>query len=622
MFSNAAFFRFHFYARIGLAVLVALIAGDAYSQKTLQLQLNPTDESRFWSAINDFKPKPLGPHSHLATFRLASPNMADTLCRDLLRYFRDKSFLSASIDSLTIQGDSLFTAKCWLGPPIRWITLKPANTESARWINAAGYGTPLFAHEPLQFEALLRLEQRILEQAENNGYPFASVRLDSIQILPNGGVTAVLLVDKQRFFSFKELNIKGDVKLPSYFLPNYLGLRPGIPYSRERVLRLRSQLQSLLFLENTANPSVSFTGNEATINLFLQKKRASRFDFIIGILPQTNNAAQNILLTGSLSAAFQNALNLGERFSLELERLKPETQKLDVQAGVPYLFGSPFGVDGRLNIFKRDSTWVDAQGDIGVQYLFSGADFVRFLWENKSASLQKVNTAAVISSHQLPPNLDLQQNGFGLETSFTRLDYRFNPRKGWMATLKTVAGFNKVLRNPQIESLTDPKDPSFNFGSLYDAVTPRSTRFRLEGQGAFYQPLFLRSTLKIGLRAGGIFSEKLVFANEQYRLGGNKLLRGFDEESLQATRFAVATLEWRLLIGQNSFISTFADGGYLENITERNRIFLHPLGFGAGLNFETKSGIFGINVALGRRDPGQAINYRAAKFHLGYVSLF
>jgi hypothetical protein len=84
----------------------------------------------------------------------------------------------------------------------------------------------------------------------------------------------------------------------------------------------------------------------------------------------------------------------------------------------------------------------------------------------------------------------------------------------------------------------------------------------------------------------------------------------------------VGTAEWRLLIGQNSFLAAFADWGYLENITARTRVFLRPLGFGAGLNFETRAGIFGINMAVGRRDPGQAVNFRAAKFHLGYVSLF
>jgi hypothetical protein len=46
------------------------------------------------------------------------------------------------------------------------------------------------------------------------------------------------------------------------------------------------------------------------------------------------------------------------------------------------------------------------------------------------------------------------------------------------------------------------------------------------------------------------------------------------------------------------------------------------MGLGAGLNFETKAGIFGISAAVGRRDVGQSFDFRATKFHLGYVSLF
>ena len=41
----------------------------------------------------------------------------------------------------------------------------------------------------------------------------------------------------------------------------YLGLKPGSPYSRAQVLRLRDQLRTLLFLETTGNPTVSFAGN-------------------------------------------------------------------------------------------------------------------------------------------------------------------------------------------------------------------------------------------------------------------------------------------------------------------------------------------------------------------------
>ena len=593
----------------------------AAQNSELELRIPDSERAAFWENMRDFKGVAPVRRSELAVFKLKPPVGLDSLCVVLLKHLRAKSFLVASIDSLEQPSDSLYLGTFHLGPAMRWLRLRPANESSGEWMYAAGYRGHPFDATPLRYEALLDLEKNVLQAAENNGYPFASVRLDSVLIDSSGRVSALLRVDQNRYFSFKNIKINGDVSLPKYFLSNYLGLRSGSAYSRDRVLRLRDQLNTLLFLESTANPTITFSGSEATVNLFLKKKRAGRFDFIIGILPQPANGGKT-LLTGSLSTAFQNALGLGERFAVELERLRPETQKLDVQAAVPYLFGTAFGADGRLNIFKRDSTWVDAQAELGVQYLLPGGNFFRFFWENKTASLQKIDTANVRQTRRLPANLDFRQNGFGLEMSMARLDYRFNPRKGWLVNLKGSAGFSRVLRNTLIESLEDPGDPTFRFSSLYDSLTERSNRFKLETRLEYYVPLFTRSTIKLAFRAGGIFSSQAVFANEQYRLGGNKLLRGFNEESLLATRFAVATAEWRLLIGRNSFLGVFSDWGYLENLTSRTRVFLRPLGLGAGLNFETQAGIFGINIAAGRQDTGLGIDFRALKFHLGFVSLF
>lgn len=611
------------------------------SQTTLSLHIAATEQAVFSEKINDFRLKPVEEFPGVAVFELPDDSVSVVpLCRDLLQHFRQQSFLAASIDTLRQPtGDDtarLFVATLHLGPEMRWLTLRPVLFDNKEWLRAAGFREKSFEGKPLRHDAVLRLQEDILKQAENNGYPFARVWLDSIEIAPDGGVSAMLQIERGRFFVFKQININGDVKLPAAYLPNYLGLKPGSPYSRAQVLRLREQMRTLLFLETTGNPTVTFSGKpttstgttspsevgEATVNLFLQKKKASRFDFIIGLLPQPDATDGRLLLTGSLNAAFQNALNFGERFAAEFERLRPETQELDVQAGVPYLLGSPFGVDGRLNIFRRDSTWVDAQGELGVSYLFVGGDYVKLLWENKTSSLQKVDTSAVLRSRLLPPNLDFRQNGYGFEVGLTRLDYRFNPRQGWAAQVRSLAGFNTVRRNSQIENLRDPDDPLFSFASLYDTVAVRQARYRVEGRAEAYVPFFQRTTLKLAVRGGGIFSKRPVYNNEQYRLGGNKLLRGFDEESIFASRFVVTTAELRLLLGLNSYLAAFGDYGYVENVTNSARVFLRPLGMGGGLTFETPAGIFGISLAVGKRDNADPLDFRAVKFHIGYVSLF
>ena len=290
--------------------------------------------------------------------------------------------------------------------------------------------------------------------------------------------------------------------------------------------------------------------------------------------------------------------------------------------GLPYLFGTVFGAEGRLFIFKRDSTWVDAQSDLGVQYLLPRNNYIRVLWENKSSFLQKIDTIRLLSARRLPDNLDFRQNGFGLETYLSRLDARFNPRQGWQLKWKAIAGFRRIVRNGTIEALRVPSEPGFRFSNLYDALEQRSTRFRVEISADWFIPLFQRSTLKCSVQGGGIFSKKPVLQNEQYRLGGNKRLRGFNEESLFATRFVINTLEYRLLLGRNSFLAAFADWAYLENVTTTQSIYLKPLGLGMGINFETKAGIFGISVAVGSTNTRPSFDLRAAKFHLGYVSLF
>src|SRR5690606_13448710 len=114
-----------------------------------------------------------------------------------------------------------------------------------------------------------------------------------------------------------------------------------------------------------------------------------------------------------------------------------------------------------------------------------------------------------------------------------------------------------------------------------------------------YLPLFARSALKAGVQLGGIFGKEPVYLNEQFRIGGNRIMRGYDEESLFATRYAVLTLEYRFIIGQNSYLFTFGDYGYIENITPTIQQFQRPLGVGAGITFETKVGIFGFSLALG-----------------------
>ncbi len=112
-----------------------------------------------------------------------------------------------------------------------------------------------------------------------------------------------------------------------------------------------------------------------------------------------------------------------------------------------------------------------------------------------------------------------------------------------------------------------------------------------------------------------------MFKNELFRIGGLRTLRGFDEESINASNYTIGTIEFRYLLEQNSYTYLFFDGGYYENNSIEGFQSDFPFGFGAGISFETKAGIFSLNYALGYQQRELA-PLRSAKIHFGFVNFF
>ena len=85
----------------------------------------------------------------------------------------------------------------------------------------------------------------------------------------------------------------------------------------------------------------------------------------------------------------------------------------------------------------------------------------------------------------------------------------------------------------------------------------------MKAAAAHYIPLGKSSTLKTAAHFGWYQSPQ-TFQNELFRIGGYKLLRGFDEESIYANQYAVFTAEYRYLVGINSYFFGFSDVGFTK----------------------------------------------------------
>jgi outer membrane protein assembly factor BamA len=542
------------------------------------------------------------------------------ILRGYLQEFRKQAYLEVSFDSVSVK-DSFFMVKCHIGNRYQWVTIRQGNMPPT-FLHSVDFSTKYKENNPFSLNEMLDLEENLLQYAENNGYPFAQVWLDSL-VIEKGQISAALMLEKGQLFTFDTLKIEGFVHIKPSILQHYLDIKKGVVFNRSKILKISQRLSELTYLQERQKPTVIFKeNNTATINLLIDAKKASRWDFLVGILPSTTaNGSQKFNITFNGNADFQNILGIGERIFANFENLRPQSPRLNLKLTVPYILNSPFGFDGAFDLYKRDSLYLETRLTLGTQYFLGNNNYLKLFWHNYKANNLIINKLQVISSKKLPPTLDVSTHTFGLEWSRQHLDFRFNPRTGFSILLRGSAGVRQVRKNLDILSLKDPNDALFNFSRLYDTLNLTDFQYKIETQADFYVPVFKRSTVKIGAQSGWLFNATPVSLNEQYRIGGSRLLRGFNEETIFATQYAVGTLEYRLLIGRNSYLYAFTDIAYVANVSRATRQFDTPIGFGAGITFETKVGLFGFTLAAGR-EKGNAIDLKNTKTHFGYISLF
>ena len=241
-------------------------------------------------------------------------------------------------------------------------------------------------------------------------------------------------------------------------------------------------------------------------------------------------------------------------------------------------------------------------------------------WNRNSTTVLNIEKNAILGLRSLPLNIDISNNSYGLEWQNKQLDYNNNPRKGYQIKLKGGLGVKEILKNNVILNLSD--DQGYQYKSLYDSVRLKTTQYRIETKIETFIPLGKsNNTLKIGLNAATILGKAKVFKNEQYLLGGLKTMRGFDDESLLASQFLIATLEYRYLLGLNSYFLIFSDAGVLKEVKTVTQIQANYLSFGSGIVFETRIGLLNIVYSLGKKNENP-FDFKTGKIHFGYFVLF
>jgi outer membrane protein assembly factor BamA len=525
---------------------------------------------------------------------------------------QSKGYLSASIDSIA-EKDTLVIAFLYLGKQYQWKELK-IKQEDWPLLNVLGYSTSSFITPDAKTISVLPV--KIIDHYQNNGYPFAKVKWDSVELI-NEQISAGLLIDKGPLYKMDSIRMNGSAKLSKSFLVRYFDLTEDGIYRKNVLDNIDQKLSELPYIQQSQPWNIALQPTGYVLNFYFEPKQSNQVDALIGFLPSNQQNGGKLLLTVDANLLFRNAFGAGETVDFSWEQIQPRSPRLHLIYQQPYIFKSKFGLDLAFQLYKKDSSFLNVFGNIGLQYYLGSYQSAKIILQTQRTNLLDIDTNNIRFSKRLPDIIDLNNVNIGVEYAYNKTNYRFNPRSGIEFSLSTIAGKKTIRRNNAITSI---KDGSFNYNTLYDSLELDSYQLRFRMNTAKYFPIAKQAVLKTAVQAGLLQSPN-YFRNEMFQVGGYRLLRGFDEESIFANRFAVATIEYRYLVDLNSFFFGFTDLGYTNTKSRETSVSHTYFGLGAGMAFETKQGIFNISYAVGKRNDLR-FDLRQSKIHFGYTSFF
>lgn len=529
--------------------ILILIHSVMFAQKPIKLMFNDISEtSIFLSQQENILP---------ALFEMGFPEaeILDSIENDSFKIFT----ISKGIEHSFIEITLINFEKSWL---------KKLNTDKQGKIKVS-------------FNEVFEFRENTLLIAAEFGYPMAQVVFENWKFSPE--LTKVnLIMDKKNAILIGAFNLKGENQIQKKYFTSLLNLHENRTYNHENFLQIEKKISSYPHIQLLEKPQVTFDNGKANILIHPVIEHKNKFDFLLGILPNSN-LNNKMILTGIAKGLFNNLTGWGDQLNFNYEQIRPLSRNLDAHFFIPFIPGFTIGTSFDFSIEKRDTNFIQTQYQIGLIQPLDGASHIRVFWKREKSSLLSYNE---IENQRIE---DYIIHEFGLDLKFIRLNNLNNPRKGWIT--KTEFAFGQKKSNE-----------------------PNTLRFSAKTQSRVFIPLFKNSTIMAGVNSGWLVNRESTFTNEMFRIGGIESMRGFDQELFFAENYSIITGEYRFLIDENAYLGYFLDFGII-NLRQ------HLWGTGGGISFETSAGIFNFSLGFGKLE-NSPFDFSSPKIHFGYVSIF
>jgi outer membrane protein assembly factor BamA len=492
-------------------------------------------------------------------------------------------YIDSNVKSITKQNDSLFKAALFLGKKIRRIRIDYDSNFSTGLLNFIDHekGESYFEIDVVQLEnSLNTLNSKIAEQ----GDPFSTLQLINISKLKNDLIVADLKIVSNQKRRIDKIIVKGYEKFPKSYIKRFLKLKTGKSFNLNSIKEKVELLEDLRFASQIKDPEVLFTQDSTTLYLYLEKTRTNNFDGFLGF--GTNEDTNKIEFDGYLDLRLINNLNFGETLNLFYKSDEIDQQTFRVDADLPYLFASPIGLQVGLNIFRKDSTFLNANQYAKINYQIDARQRIG------------VGITSTTSTNLLDSDTTILND---YTSNYYTLNYLYIKSQFY--------------------------DPLFPINFLFDISSgfgTRSNNLGKQNQSVYkldtYKIFNLNTKNSIFLRLNGaLLASDDYLDNELFRFGGINSIRGFEENSLVANLYGVVNTEYRYRLSNSIYVHSVLDAAYLENQLTDSREKLFGFGFGIGLL--TNSGLFRLNYSSGKSENRQ-FKLSDSKVHVSLTATF
>lgn len=502
-----------------------------------------------------------------------------------LNRIQKTGYIESELSSLIKDNDSLFIAKIHLNRRYNTIYIYYPNehldksilNEVSDNVTSEYFEVPISrSNEVINF---------LNKKESENGKPFISFQIKDIIKRNNKTLQGNLVINSSNRRMINKIIIKGYEKFPKSFLKRYLRINPNQELNLNEIKAKTNNLNRLSFASQIKDPEILFTKDSTDIYLYLEKSKSNTFDGFLGF--GNNESTNKIEFDGYLNLNLINNLNYGESLNLIYKSDENEQRTFNVTTELPYLFGSPVGINLNLNIFKKDSTFTIVNQTAKLFYtidsknkIYGGIDLI-----NSENLLNQTISTTFVEDYK---------------STFFNVSYEYlNRTSNFLFPIQSYFSIEGGLGSRNFENLKqDQSSIKFKTFKIFNLNTKNSIYLNVNGDI--------------------LFSDN-YFTNELKRFGGINSIRGFEENSIFASLYSVINSEYRYSLNKTIYIHSIIDGAYYEDDINQIKEKLFGVGFGVGI--ATKAGLLKLNYANGFTE-NQTFKFSNSKIHISLNAFF